>query len=463
MLRIRLNFNIPFTLRVRCRSSTDLVNREAFSQEDSFANGVGLGLSIVRQITSSLGGHIDLQSTQGKGTKLKISLTVPISSAPHDDSKDPIKVVSQRVNGLTLCILDPGHDMTGSPDTELKKRAEDTFRRLITTWFGMKVLQANSVAEVEADFFIYIEPPSTDYILQKHGGAASAHVPIIIVTSNAYESANLRKDTQSLREIGRTIDIISQPCGPQKLAKAFERCIYQEPYTEPTDIANASLAAMRIDGENEEVPPPSSHNQDTHTSEAMPSPIYRPSKLANALSELARSRPGSDIMAEAVSVSGGGSISGLSMSHFPPSESFDEKSDLPGEAPERIIRPVLLVDDNDVNLKLLVAFVRKARMSYATAQDGLQALELYKSASKDPSRAFRVVVMDIQMPLMDGLSATREIRNFEAKNRIHPPVTVVALTGLASSSSQHEAFEAGVDHFLPKPVKFKEFLKFLEL
>lgn len=123
---------------------------------------------------------------------------------------------------------------------------------------------------------------------------------------------------------------------------------------------------------------------------------------------------------------------------------------------------MLLVDDNDVNLKLLVAFVRKAKMSYATAQDGLQASELYKEASKNPSSAFRAVVMDIQMPVMDGLTATREIRKTETKSRIHSAATVVALTGLASTSSQHEAFGAGVDHFLQKPVKFKEFLKLLE-
>jgi CheY-like chemotaxis protein len=59
------------------------------------------------------------------------------------------------------------------------------------------------------------------------------------------------------------------------------------------------------------------------------------------------------------------------------------------------------------------------------------------------------------MPVMDGLESTRLIREFEQENRLKP-VTIVALTALASSSIQQEAFATGIDLFLTKPVKLKE-------
>jgi hypothetical protein len=101
---------------------------------------------------------------------------------------------------------------------------------------------------VWADFFIYVEPTYIEHLLQHHGlGTENTHVPRIVITPNAFESAALRYDTLKLKELGRTIDIISQPCGPQKLARALERCIYREPSVASSDIANASLAGRRID------------------------------------------------------------------------------------------------------------------------------------------------------------------------------------------------------------------------
>ena len=449
--------------------STDFARNhsfEAFSQEDSFSHGVGLGLSIVRHITSSLGGKIDLQSSKGKGTELKVSLAVELSSAPLDDNQNPVKIISQRVNGLIACILGPNNGIGSSRDVDSSKRAEDTFHRLITSWFGMKVFRAESVRGVDADFFIYVEPPSAELLLLNHGaGTENTHIPVIIITSNAFESANLRKGTQKLKELGRTIDIISQPCGPQKLARAFERCIYQNPFTAASDITDMPLAAVRIDDSTMSAVS-SYQDQDVLTPDRTAEPKFVTKRPGIIRGESVLSTPNSDATTEALSVSVGGSVvSRISANHFPHSirsASTEDKVSSVGEGLDIVLHPVLLVDDNEVNLKLLVAFVRKAKLSYETARDGLQALELYKEASSDPSRAFQAVIMDIQMPLMDGLSATREIRNFESRNRIDPAATIVALSGLASSSSQLEAFEAGVDHFLPKPVRFKEFLKLFQ-
>ncbi|KAB5515684.1 histidine kinase G7, partial [Coniochaeta sp. 2T2.1] len=59
---------------------------------------------------------------------------------------------------------------------------------------------------------------------------------------------------------------------------------------------------------------------------------------------------------------------------------------------------------------------------------------------------------DISMPVMDGLAATREIRKHE-RSRGQKPCMIIALTGLGSTNTQHDAFSSGIDLFLTKPVR----------
>jgi CheY-like chemotaxis protein len=126
----------------------------------------------------------------------------------------------------------------------------------------------------------------------------------------------------------------------------------------------------------------------------------------------------------------------------------------------------LLVDDNKINRQLLVMFMKKHKFSYAEAEDGQEALDAYKASclpgplSDAPSRRFDVVLMDISMPVMDGMESTRRIREFEKENGLTKS-NVIALTGLASAQAQQEAEASGIDVFLPKPVKFAELKKLL--
>lgn len=128
----------------------------------------------------------------------------------------------------------------------------------------------------------------------------------------------------------------------------------------------------------------------------------------------------------------------------------------------------LLVDDNKINRQLLVMFMKKHKFSYAEAEDGQEALDTYKASclpgphSDAPSRRFDVVLMDISMPIMDGMEATRHIREFEKENGLIKS-NIIALTGLASAQAQQEAEASGIDVFLPKPVKFAELKKLLTI
>lgn len=123
---------------------------------------------------------------------------------------------------------------------------------------------------------------------------------------------------------------------------------------------------------------------------------------------------------------------------------------------------VLLVDDNKINLNLLTMFMKKCGFSYEEADNGEEAVETFKKSTigeakpSDPiKRRFDYILMDISMPVMNGVEATKRIRKLETEYKV-PRTTVFALTGLASADARLDAMTAGVDLFLPKPVKFAE-------
>jgi CheY-like chemotaxis protein len=133
-------------------------------------------------------------------------------------------------------------------------------------------------------------------------------------------------------------------------------------------------------------------------------------------------------------------------------------SPTPSESGEYFNPRILLVDDNAINLKLLVVFAKRQNLRYAEATNGLEAFQTFKSeatSSSPPVRPFDFILMDLSMPVMDGLTSTRHIRQFESKNGL-PKSHIVALTGLASAQDQKDAHEAGVDMYLVKPVKFAD-------
>jgi len=114
-----------------------------------------------------------------------------------------------------------------------------------------------------------------------------------------------------------------------------------------------------------------------------------------------------------------------------------------------------------INLKLLVTFMKKIKLPYAEAINGLEALTNFKEAN-EADHPFDFVLMDLQMPVMDGLESTRKIREYERESRTKKPATVIAITGVGSESVRKEAMDAGMSQFLTKPVKFKVLQQLLE-
>ncbi|RDI86830.1 hypothetical protein Vi05172_g3116 [Venturia inaequalis] len=144
---------------------------------------------------------------------------------------------------------------------------------------------------------------------------------------------------------------------------------------------------------------------------------------------------------------------------------------------------VLIVEDNMINMRLLEQFVRRLGVRWQTAVNGREAVDKWRQGG------FHLVLMDIQLPIMSGLEATKEIRRLERVNKIgifssastaspeieegslaevneedglgesadrlfKSPVIIVALTASNLQSDRHEALAAGCNDFLTKPVNF---------
>ena len=113
-------------------------------------------------------------------------------------------------------------------------------------------------------------------------------------------------------------------------------------------------------------------------------------------------------------------------------------------ASDRPLR-VLLAEDHPTNQRVVQLILANQAAELVTVEDGLQAVSAFESS------VFDVVLMDMQMPHMDGLAATRAIRALEAK-RGASPTPIIMLSANAMAEHQNEALAAGADIHVAKPI-----------
>jgi CheY-like chemotaxis protein len=109
-------------------------------------------------------------------------------------------------------------------------------------------------------------------------------------------------------------------------------------------------------------------------------------------------------------------------------------------------RRVLLVEDTPDNVLLVRAFLKNEPIDIDEAENGEVAVGRFKSARYD------LVLMDMQMPVMDGYAATRAIRTFETETGASP-TPIIALTAHAIREDVARCLAAGCDSHLPKPIR----------
>ena len=117
-------------------------------------------------------------------------------------------------------------------------------------------------------------------------------------------------------------------------------------------------------------------------------------------------------------------------------------------------RKVLLVDDNEINLEIEREILEDIGFAIDTASNGREAVDKIAESSGDE---YALVLMDIQMPVMDGRQVTREIRKLPDKKKAG--VTVIALSANAFESDRKLSLESGLDEHLTKPLDISDLLK----
>lgn len=108
---------------------------------------------------------------------------------------------------------------------------------------------------------------------------------------------------------------------------------------------------------------------------------------------------------------------------------------------------VLLVEDNELNQKFAMAVVRKLGHEVDVAENGRIGLDKYLNKSYD------LILMDIQMPEMNGIETTKAIRKHEQQYRAGKHIPIIAITAFVMEHDRKNCIEAGMDEFLAKPYK----------
>jgi CheY-like chemotaxis protein len=115
---------------------------------------------------------------------------------------------------------------------------------------------------------------------------------------------------------------------------------------------------------------------------------------------------------------------------------------------------VLVAEDNYINQKLISKLLSKKGYNALIVEDGSKALEALSKGD------FHIILMDIQMPVMDGYQATQAIREKEKGTGTHTPI--IGITAFAMESDRKKCFDIGMDDYLSKPFNKEDFYRIIE-
>ena len=324
---------------------------QPFSRQiDSRVNsiqGTGLGLAITKQMVDLLGGTIDCQSEQGKGTTFTVVLDIPVADRQRDD-----------------IMLDPIDVLIVDDDEILLQTAAETLESL-----GASVEKTQSGLEALG--------------MVRHRHLSGRDYGVVIVDWKMPETDGVETIRRIRAEVDENIPIL--------LISAYDW----------SDIEDRAKEA----GANGFVS----------------KPLFR-STLYDKINDL---------------------IGKESKSQEPE----DNYSDLQG-------MHILVAEDNDINWEIISALLSMFGITADRAENGRICVDMMRTAAEG---SYELIFMDIQMPEMNGLDATRAIRSLE--NPWAASIPIVAMTADAFSENVTECLEAGMNGHIAKPVDIKLVIK----
>ena len=117
---------------------------------------------------------------------------------------------------------------------------------------------------------------------------------------------------------------------------------------------------------------------------------------------------------------------------------------------------LLLVEDHPINIEQMTILLKRLGVVPDIARNGLEAVNAVKN------KVYDVVMMDCNMPVMDGLEATREIRKLHSQGKLQKNPYIIAITALALKGDREKCLKAGMDNYISKPVYKKDVISALE-
>ena len=424
--------------------SADFLSKKLFvpfSQASNAASGAGLGLSLVDGIVKSLHGTIKVASTLGHGTSVTVEIPM---HRPQNILRSPSTVegsVLAELSSLdrrqkTFALLGSIPHRTAESLRIHMHQCFDLLEVMPTDRPFLTFVTANDLADIVGPLL------ESMHTVVLHRTAPTQDAPDSL--------ASYRKSTHS----------VVMPCGPEKLAKIIQACV--DKGSAPRDLSPRGSENPQFKGSMKR---PSlqyqgrqkSHDVQTQTDEDSARSLARHPSIGEAM-----------VMEDLPSL-----LQNVHLPSSPPPEGEALDRRWSRRASQAILQRkpgpyVLCVDDNSINLKLLQTYAEKAGLTnITTAVDGLEAFNAFHRNTE----GFNVIFMDLTMPVCDGFESTAMIRKTENErarlttdSSHSSPIArsvIIAFTGLASAADQEKAFAAGVDHFVTKPLRFKDFKKLL--
>ncbi|KAF9490770.1 hypothetical protein BDN71DRAFT_1434413 [Pleurotus eryngii] len=387
---------------------------QSFLKENPLQTGTGLGLAIVNSIvhSDSVNGTVDVWSEEGLGTELKVTFSADVLSTDEGGylpSPTDMFRFDDTNNPPTVALV--GFD-TSHPGVQLLFTVT---RNYLVSWWGLNAIQTEDPGL--GDIVIINNDPSAIVAATERRDTTRP----FLIFSALRGSPALMAIASDHENIGGFCRIVYKPGGPSRLRT----------------ILNLAMHALKIVTRSQSISPLGDAN--TEGSRAIGSPI--PRRNSEEISTIRGSRP----FFPRSSTAHPGVTSWKAL--VSPIEA--------DESPEpEIIGPTIPIGNGGTLLKSSVGTIDVAGYDYRDAVDGRDGVNIYQAEGP-----FDVVLLDLSMPVLDGIGATSEIRQIEAarEQSDNKPARacILALTGMSSLEDKRRAFEAGVDGYLVKPVAFK--------